>query len=325
MSGDRQRLRSHLDALVATGLGWVQRHRKLPLWCSGISFVAIVALGIGSGMSGNLIPDSGEGALTRKGLVVFGGAIVALISNLLAYLFQNRDSALLSRASELEREAGRFLDERDELLSRLAEHGALDERRLALIDANRAMRETLEQALLVDAARPAGTAQQMLESAGLYLIASMGFDPGEAWVLSVFQVSGAGDTATLHRIAVLRAIPSDRAARSWRRNQGFVGAAWVSNRDTIIEDCHNPQVAADYPVPPECRREGDAGRYRSMAVIPVQLGPDRDVWGVVAASSDHVGRFRRDPGNKRVQTVDTVRLIARVTGLMAAAFARSGQ
>ncbi|MGN6620661.1 MAG: hypothetical protein ACTHKR_06315 [Sphingomonas sp.] len=59
-----------------------------------------------------------------------------------------------------------------------------------------------------------------------------------------------------------------------------------------------------------------------MAAIPVRLGPDQMIWGVVAVSSNRVGRFRRDPGNRQVQTVDTVRAMPRMIALMAAAFQR---
>ena len=126
----------------------------------------------------------------------------------------------------------------------------------------------------------------------------------------------------MRRIAGLRAerLAEQAQAREWRLNEGLVGVAWHTGRDAIIEDYRDPQVAIDYPVPDQQRREYDPDRYRSMAAIPIRVGPEQTIWGVVAASSDRTGRFRRDPRNNRVQAVDTVRIIGRSTALLAAAF-----
>lgn len=277
-------------------------------------------------MEGAMVPETGPGILTLKGLCILLGSAVVFLGGLALLIIQDEAPELLARAAALEGKAQEFLDERNGLTARLEGLAALDRRRLELIDANRTMREALEQTLLVPEADAGGAAQGMIDLAGRYLISSIGFETGEAWAISIFRVEADQHGEILNRIAALRADRLDerRQARSWRRNEGFVGAAWVSNRDTIIEDCREPQVAADYPVPAGCRRDYDADRYRSMAVIPIRLGAERRVWGLVAASSDRIGRFRRDPGNRQVQTVDTVRLVARMTGLMAAAFSRTG-
>lgn len=327
MPDERTDLRQHRDRLMSTGIGWVRRVRRFQNWINvGCVLGGALLSGIGGGMEGSMMPAAGAGVLTLKGLLVCFGAAVVFLGGVALLIIQDEAPELLARAAVLEGEAQRFLDERDGLTARLDGLAALDRRRLELIDANRTMREALEQTLLVPEAEPAGAAQGMIDLAGRYLISSIGFETGEAWAISIFRVETDEDGEILNRIAALRADRLDerRQARSWRRNEGFVGAAWVSNRDTIIEDCHEPQVAADYPVPVTCRRDYDADRYRSMAVIPIRLGAERQVWGLIAASSDRIGRFRRDPGNRQVQTVDTVRLIGRMTGLMAAAFSRAG-
>ncbi len=327
MPHERTDLRHHRNRLMATGIGWVRRVRRFQKWINvGCVLGGALVSGIGGGLEGPMVPTAGTGILTLKGLLVCSGAITVFLGGIALLIIQDEAPELLARAAALEEEAQQFLDERDGLKARLEGLSALDRRRLELIDANRTMREALEQTLLIAEAEPTGAAQAMIDLAGRYLTSSIGFETGEAWAISIFRVEADEDGEILHRIAALRADRLDerRQARSWRRNQGFVGAAWVSNRDTIIEDCHDPQVAADYPVPAACRRDYDGDRYRSMAVIPIRLGPEQHVWGVVAASSDRTARFRRDPGNRQVQTVDTVRLIARMTGLMAAAFSRTG-
>lgn len=322
MSDDRADLRRHLDALMETGLGWMRGLRRLPVWFAGANTVAVVALGMGSGMSGDLVPSSGTGVLTAKGLVIFGAAAVALVSNLLGFVIRDRGTALLARAAALQSEAQRHLDGRDTLHARLDGLAQLDLKRLALIDANRSLREALENALLIPAADVSGSAQAMLDAARRFILASVGFGIDEQWAISVFQVRD----DRLVRIAAIRAdaLPPAQPARSWGKHEGFVGEAWGRGREMIIADSREPGTAEAYPVPLDLQRAYDADRYRSMAAIPVRLGPS-EIWGVVAASTNCHGRFRRDPGNKQVQAVDTVRLIARMTGLTAAAFRRSGQ
>lgn len=318
----RQTLRSHREALMERGLVWVAQARGFQ---RAINVVGVLGggflLALGGGMDGPLAPEAGVGALTLKGLCIGAGAVLVFIGSLILLFLQDEAPKLLARASDLEREAQQYLDERDALLAERSWQDALDKRRLALIDANKTMRETLEQALLVPEADVAGTLEVMLDASLRFILESIGLEHSEAWAISVFKIQG----DRLVRIAAKRAdrLGERAEARSWGRNEGFVGSAWHNNRDMVIEDGMEPQVALDYPVPLHMRRDNDHVRYRSMAAIPVRLGPDSTVWGVVAASTDCAGRFRREPGNRQVQAVDTVRLIARMTALMAAAFERS--
>ncbi|WP_423605694.1 hypothetical protein [Sphingomonas sp. MS122] len=322
----RTSLREHRDRLMSTGLAWVRQARRFQ---AGINIVCVMGgaalAGVGGAMEGGLAPASGDGLITVKGLCVWLGIGLVFVGGILLLLLRDEAPELLARAAALEREAQKFLDERDSLLAGLDSAAALDRKRLALIDANRTMREALEQALLVPEATPGVASHLMLQTALRFITASIGFDADEEWAISVFQVQGEGDEAVLNRIAAARAdrLSEQNNPRSWKRNEAFVGAAWHSARDLIIEDSSDPQVTQDYPVPRDKQRDYDTGRYRSMAAIPVRLGAEPRIWGVVAASSNHVGRFRRDPNNRQVQTVDTVRAMARMIALMAAAFERS--
>lgn len=260
-------------------------------------------------------------AITGAVVAALGGGLVAAIDYRKLELGANLTEAeaiaeeAITRGQALEQERDRARIDAD----------ALDRKRLALIDANRTMREALEQVLLVPEATLDQAASAMLQAALRFLVASVGFEADEEWAISVFQVQGERDGAVLRRIAAVRAdrLTERLDARSWGRNEGVVGAAWVGERDVIIENGDDPRVQEDYPVPADRRRDYDDRRYRSMAAVPVRLGPGPAIWGVVAASTDRAGRFRRDPGNRQVQTVDTVRGIARMMALMAAAYSRS--
>lgn len=278
--------------------------------------------GIGGGMEGPLGTIAGGVSLTVKGICVWLGCVLVFIGGIIALLTNDEVNEVIIRASALEAEAQKHLDDRTSLLKRLEELSKLDVKRLALIDANRSMREALENALLIERADVSGSVSAMLDAARRFILTSIGFGIEEQWAISVFQVQG----DKLVRIAAMRAgqLPPPEEARSWGRHQGFVGEAWARSREMIIDDTSAAGTLEAYPVPPELQRPYDAERYRSMAAIPVRLGAE-EIWGVVAASTDCVERFRRDPLNRQVQSVDTIRLITRMTGLAAAAFRRSGQ
>lgn len=275
-------------------------------------------------MDGAMVPESSNLALTIKGICVWLGVLLVFVGGALLFMIQDEAPEVLARAAKLEGEAQKFLDDRDALLQRLEELASLDRRRLALIDANKIMRETLEQSLLLAQSNVEGTAQLMLDATLRFITTSIGFEPDEQWAISIFRVEG----DELRRIAARRAdrLAEQNAPRAWRRNEGFVGRAWSTEHPVIVADGTQPEALAQFHVPALKQRTYDAERYRSMAAIPVKLGADPvEVWGIVAASTDHAGRFRHDPLNRQVQAVDTVRLIARMAALMEAAFRRSVQ
>lgn len=324
MSQDRLSLRTHRDAVMQKGITFVRRARRFGKWINVICVLGGGALAaIGGSFEGGLFPSSGDGFLTFKGFAVLLGVAGVTIGGIVLLLLQDEAPEILARAAALEGEAQRFLDERDSLVSRLTDFTELDQRRLALISANASMREALEQALLVPAANVEGSAMAMLEVAKRMILASIDFKIDEQWAISVFRVVD----DRLERIAAIRAdqLQPPQEARTWKKNEGFVGQAWSSEKHVIVEDGTLPHVLDQFDVPHDLRRPYDAERYRSMAAIPIRLGDPVEIWGVVAASTNYPGRFRRDPGNKQTQSVDTVRLIARMTGLAAAAFRRSEQ
>lgn len=279
------------------------------------------------GVLGAFAAALGKAFQDTPGIVLaISGAIVAALGGGFVALLDYRKLELGTHLTEAEAiaedaiAAGRALEaERD---AATADGEALDRRRMAYRHASNVMREAVEQSMLADVATLVSAADFMLKSAELAVRAAIGFETDERWAISIFQVQGQGDEAVLHRLAGMRAerLAEQAQAREWCRNEGLVGVAWHTGRDGIIADYRDPQVAIDYPVREEQRRDYDPDRYRSMAAIPIRVGPDQAIWGVVAASSDHTGRFRRDPGNDRVQSVDTVRLIARSAALLAAVF-----
>jgi hypothetical protein len=283
---------------------------KLRIW-----FVCVGVLG--AGLAALAKPVEG----TTGTVMVFVGAALAAVGAVFVARFDYRKLELTAFVTEAESIAEDAIAAGRALENRQLAADALDLRRLALIDANKVMREALEQALLIDEAEPVGTVDLMVEMALPHLLVSVGFEQAEAWAISVFQVQD----DKLVRIVAKRALRADeqKESRSWKRNQGFVGAAWAREDAVIVTDGQDDAIVDELKVPEDLQRPYDSVRYRSMAAVPVRLGDPAEIWGVIAVSSDRAGRFRRMPNDRQEQAVDTVRLIARMTALMAAAFRRS--
>jgi hypothetical protein len=321
---DRTELRATNDRLWGRAITRIRQSLRFQWW---IKFALIIVGGaagsIGAALEGGFTPAQGSGILTLKGLLVIGGFLAVALGAFLLLVVEEPMKDLLE-AHDLVRKAEGYLDELDELDRQVAEYEALDLRRRARIEAAKQMREAVEQALANAAESVGDAAQFLLETAIASIETAAGFDPGELWSISVFEIQGRGAAKALRRVAVARA---DRGSergppRSWRKGEGFVGVAWLNNRDVIIPDSQADGIAHEYPVPPRKAREGDSERYRSMAAIPIHVGRSQDIWGVVAFSSDREGRFRRDPDNNRAQSVDTVRMFAGMMALLAAVLPR---
>lgn len=258
---------------------------------------------------------------TAGTVMVFVGAALAAVGGIFVARFDFRKLELTAFVLEAESVAEEAIQKGRVIESQRKVAEALDLRRLALIDANKVMREVLEQALLISEANHVGTVDAMLETALPHILVSVGFDQEEAWVISVFQVQG----DELVRIVAKRAHRADESkdARRWKKNEGAVGAAWARADAVIVADGQDDVIADELKVPAQLQKPDDNERYRSMAAVPVRLGDPAEIWGVIALSSDQPGRFQRLPNDRQEQAVDTVRLIARMTALSAAAFRRS--
>ena len=276
----------------------------------------VIVAGIGAALAALARAFPGDLGL----VLVCVGAALALVGGVFVARFDFRKLELTAFLNEAESIAEAAIEEGQNLEARQLAAEALDARRLALLDANKVMREVLEQALLLKEADPIGTIDLMVETSLPHLLVAVGCDQDESWALSVFQVQG----DELVRIVAKRALRADeqKESRRWKRNQGFVGAAWAREDAVIVTDGQDDAIADELKVPADLQRPYDNERYRSMAAVPVRLGDPVEIWGVVALSSDRAGRFKRVPNDRQEQAVETVRLVAQMTALMAAAFRR---
>ena len=259
-------------------------------------------------------------------MAVVVGVVLAFAGTLLLARFDFRKLELINEMVEAEAIAeqaiaiGRTL-EAD--LRQLKEEGeTVDRRRLALRQVNDITRELAEQAAIAEVAEFRAAAMIMLEFAIIPIGTSIGFAQDERWAISIFKIEKNGSDEVLRRVTGIRAerLQEQANAREWRLNEGLVGTVWATKRDAIIKDYRDARVPQDYPMPDELKRDYDADRYRSMAAVPIIVGPQKEIWGVVAASSDVTGRFTRDPQNDKTQAVDTIRALSRASALLVAIF-----
>ncbi|WP_129793976.1 hypothetical protein [Sphingosinicella sp. CPCC 101087] len=277
----------------------------------------LIGIGVlGAGVAALSRLDAG----TTGTVMAIVGAIVAALSGLAVAVFDFKKLELSADLAKVEGLLEKAIREGRAALTNLevceSNRRALDKRRVHRLTAVADMREMTEQSLA--SGLPASVAAEaILKVAARNIDGAIGFDSAEYWTLSVFEVRG----DELVRVA---AVWADRAGeqtagRSWKRGEGYSGVAWRDASEVIEEDTSDPRATRRYVVPGEKTREYDFERYRSVAAVPVFVGPDQEIWGIATATSDRLGRFKDEPPQGEVQAVDMVRDVAGIMALLAVA------
>ena len=283
--------------------------RKSTKWQVFIKIALILggaALGaVGGGMDGSLLAKTGDGWITLKGVLVIGGALSAFGGGLLLLFADWEAPDLLDSAKRYVAQAKGYLAERDDLLR-------LDDKRRALLDMQTDIYEACEnlpRTTALDAVMKA-----ILAVGSINLHAAIGFDVRERWAFSVFQRLAIDGIDQMQRVAVHWAERNgeDREGRTWRQREGFTGWAWSEAQEVVVADAYDAEWNGRFAAPAAKQHGTDNQRYVSAAAIPIKVGPHDEIWGVVTATSNVAGRFRRNPHDVRSQNVDTVRVLARL-------------
>jgi hypothetical protein len=250
------------------------------------------------------------------------GGFTAILSGLAVAAFDFKKLELTSSLHKAEAVAERAIlagrDATAALDKHLIEWRQLDRRRVHRLTALASMREMIEQSLANGLGiEPAACAT--LDVASFDIVGAIGFEAGEYWTLSVFEIDAS--EAQAFRIA---ADWVDRAGaqsdgRSWEIGEGYTGVSWRDGAEVIEADTAAPAAVRRYVVPALKAKSYDETRYRSVACIPIRTGADRKIWGFVTATSDTIGRFKDEPPGSEVQAVDMVRDIAGMIALLAVA------
>lgn len=201
---------------------------------------------------------------------------------------------------------------------KVAERQALDRRRVHRLTALAGLRDVLTQALAAGL-DVATAADAMIDVAAFDIVGAIGFEAGEYWTLSVFEIDPSEETASRVAAAWVDQAGARNPGRSWPKGEGYTGVAWRDGVEVIEADTSTPAAMRRYHVLAARSRPYDSGRYRSVAAIPVSGAPGGDLWGVVTATSDRIGRFQDEEPGGPLQAVDVIRDVAGMIALLVAA------
>jgi len=216
--------------------------------------------------------------------------------------------ALKSRSSELE--AAQALS---------GQAKAFDRRRLARIEAIRLMIESVEAAYL-KSADVQTSAQQLLKSAKLSLETAVDYETGDILTFTIFRKTGSVADEKMEPIARAWTGESENKSlgRTWGPGEGYTGFLWSlarDNRKASLVDPDTQRVGTNKYKVENVNLEREA-RYRSVVSLPVLVGQNNEIWGIVTATSSRPGVFDHH-GDQAIQSVGAVRDIAMIAGLLA--------
>jgi hypothetical protein len=293
---------------------WLEKCRP---WGIGIGVIGAFV-----GSLSRAVPDE-----TASLVMAIAGGLVAVLSGMAVAAFDFRKLELTTSLGKAEDVAERAIAAGRSAVGNLdaarGEWRARDRRRVHRLTALASMREMIEQAM-VNTLDTATAAEVAINVALFDIVGAIGFEPGEYWTLSVFEIDASEDMA--FRIAAGWA---DRAGeegdgRSWRAGEGYTGMAWRDGAEIIEADTATPAALRRYTVAPGKAKSYDPVRYRSVACVPIRIGSDQTIWGVVTATSDTIGRFKDEAPGSEVQAVDMVRDVAGMMALIAVAEGLTG-
>ncbi|MEM6896409.1 MAG: GAF domain-containing protein [Pseudomonadota bacterium] len=311
MNNNRQSL-SELSNEVANALQ--VRAERTEYIQFGIRLVLILA-GAAVAGAGGLLPEPKAGEFPWRPVLGFGGLLCVFVGGALTAFLERGNSTDLENARKAVSVAEAFMVQQADLQSRLAAARDLDTRRRHLISGQKLMLETAETLY----GRPDGVAgkqavENLIDGAKRNLLAAMNVSADEEYNFSIFRVQALEGQEQLVRLVNRCADRADeeRESRTWTKGRGFSGTAWKTAGEVIIEDTSVDGLAEAYDM-----EEDDASKYRSVMCVPIRIGLENNVWGVLAVTSNRVGRFskQRNLGNSSAE--DAARSLAKALELLA--------
>lgn len=296
-----------------------RRIQKTETSLFGIRLVLILIGGALAGLAG-FLPETAQGAVPWKEIFGLGGAIMALIGGAIVLWAEKGGVTDLENARKALQAAESFRNQKRDLLGRLADARDLDERRRHLISAQKVMLETAEQVFARANGMDGETAMRnLLDSCQNSLLAAMNFRAGERYNLSVFKVEEVNGTHRLVRLVNRCADRNEeqKTGRSWKSGEGFSGAAWSRGKEVILADTSTDEAKNAFYVSEGNQNEGDLSKYRSLISLPLTVGMDNSVWGVLTITSDRVRRFSSEPSSDASPSVEAARAIGKALELLA--------
>ena len=303
----RERVSAALDA-------WTERADRLAL---GVRLLLVLGGALAAGVAG-LWPDPPDDSVPWPQIIGVIGAAAAFLGGVILVVIERGFGKQLrdaEKAIDVAVTKQREIERREAELERAR---TAHDRKLQHVRTTQSFLDVADQTLASQL-----DISQAIDSLFNYserpLVAAMGCEPGEAYVISVFQWQE--DQGELTRIS---ARYSDRSSeteptRSWGPGEGFSGTAWQRNAQIVIEDTYDGVVKSVFHVPDDKTRPYDEERYVSVVCIPIRpeaLGETMHPWGILTVTSDRFGRFAYLEGEYESSSVEVVRSLGKCIELL---------
>lgn len=257
------------------------------------------------------------------------GAGLALVCALIQKFLEKDHSALLAQAKISIDRSQAYLYQRNEIKRQIEDMQRLDTQRLQMQASFVYMLEQTEQVLVSEEPMPIKDAlERFFALCQAELLASMGMTYADKMTISVYRVVGR-DSSDECKLEILlnkkpnKAEEQDYLSRSWRKGEGYSGQAWMLANEVVVPDTmalpgslHTANLGHQAEGDPEA----ELRRYRSVASVPVFLGPSNIVWGVVSVTTDQPNKFSTQSVDDDVagQNVETVRILSKMIAVLVA-------
>lgn len=199
-------------------------------------------------------------------------------------------------------------------------------RSIELYNAMRSMRDAVDAIVQVNPKRIdlETTLDGLLAAAERPLKIASGFQLDQHWTLSVYVAEPDPEQGRmlLRCCAHARSVPCKKEeARKWPEGVGIGGICYATGAEVVIPDLADEDRGNQYQAA-SMTRPHDADRYRSLAAVPIVVEVGARPWGVIVASSDTPGHFRKfDPLG--MHYIEAARALSTMVALVIAASYRS--
>lgn len=291
----------HARALLEADGIW-RRRLQIGLVLVGTSVVAVAQL------LPYVLPAPWHGVVTVVGIA---GAAAALLGGLVLNVVDRNTADLLAAAFASEQRA----EELEATADREAERAWFNASLYSIAHTGIELVEAAPRAEAIERDVAEGLAYELAE----LIVCQKGDLLGigdEEWSLSIFIYEPGAD-ALVPVVSRRRLVSQERAEhRRWPRDAGHCGRAFTTGNVLVCPDATDPAESQYFLAPEGLRRASDAELYRSFASVPILRGSG-DALGVVVATSDRIGRFRRvEPESGELDRIAPLRLLAGLVALL---------
>lgn len=290
----------------------VERGRKFRRASLFVQVALVAAFSAVAGVAQFLqFPPGGPEPSQMVGIVA---SIVVAVGSIFVFLTEDDASVALALANEAIEKARSIEIDFDFVPEIEADRSRLIE----LYQAVSVMRGLVEQSTIHSGIDEDVLVTRLLDAAGRSLTIAFDFGQSDLWTIGIYKAVPDPENpgkVILQASAQRRAISCELSdARVWREGTGIMGVCYSSGDEIIVPDLSADGMRSVFGTSANEARSYDAGRYRSMVAVPVNVAGEVKPWGVVTATTDNMGHFTPD-GDVGVRPDEAARALASMVAL----------